>query len=135
MGSPTEISTVDPGLAAAADADHPAADARSLPIPGSGTEASPRLRATPFAARFQTILIAVMFVGFALIAQRFSKTLYQVGLPLLILAAFLQIAFGNISPTAGFAKSMRQLALTWVLVGAVFGLGIVLAPLLIDFGR
>jgi len=134
MASPTEVSTVDPGLTAAADADHPAADARALPIPGAGTEA-PRLRATPFAARFQAILIAVMFVGFALIAQRFSKTLYQVGLPLLILAAFFQIAFGNISPTAGFAKSMRQLALTWVLVAAVFGLGILLAPTLIGFGR
>jgi hypothetical protein len=134
MERTTEVSTADPGLAAAADADHPAADARSLPIPRLDAAAS-RPGATPFAARFQAILIAVMFVGFALIAQRWSKTLYQIGLPLLILAAFFQIAFGNISPTAGFAKSMRQLALTWVLVAAVFGLGIVLAPILIGFGR
>lgn len=116
--------------------DHPAATAASLPIPvgGSAVVAGGR-RGLPFAARVQAILMGVMFVGFALIAQGWSKTLYQIGLPLLVLAAFLQIAFGNIPPSAGFAKSLRLLAVTWIAVGAVFGLGILLAPYLIELGR
>ena len=130
-----DVSTADPGLPSTADADHPAADARSLPIPGPDAGQAVARRGMPFAARFQTILIGAMFVGFALIAQGASKTLYQVGLPLLVLAAFLQIAFGNIPPTAGFAKSIKLLALTWVLVAAIFVLGIYLAPFLIALGR
>ena len=130
-----EVSTVDPGLSSAADEDHPVADARSLPIPGPVVDTPGTRRGLPFAARFQTILIGAMFVGFVLIAQGASKTLYQIGLPLLVLAAFLQIAFGNIPPTAGFAKSIKLLALTWVLVAAIFVLGIYLAPFLIALGR
>ncbi len=92
-------------------------------------------RGLPFAARVQGVLIVVMVVGLVLVAQQGNKGLYKIGLPLLVLAAFLQIAFGNIPPTAGFRKSMVLLGLTWVIVAAVFGLGILLAPTLIDLGR
>jgi hypothetical protein len=92
-------------------------------------------RRLPFAARFQGLLIVVMVVGFVLIAQQRSKDLYQVGLPLLVVAAFLQIAFGNIPPSAGLVKSMKLLILTWVIVAVVFGLGIWLAPDLIEASR
>jgi len=112
----------------------PPAGAAALPIPTRAGDALAGRR-LPFAARFQAILIGVMFVGFALIAQGWSKTLYQIGLPLLVLAAFLQIAFGNIPPSANLARSLRLLAVTWVIVAAVFGLGIVLAPYLIELGR
>ncbi|MDP9364436.1 MAG: hypothetical protein M3Q10_09480 [Chloroflexota bacterium] len=113
--------------------DHLAAGAGALPLPG---QAAPLAgRRLPFAARFQAILIGVMFVGFALIAQGWSKALYQIGLPLLVLAAFLQVAFGNIPPSANLARSLRLLAITWVIVAAVFGLGILLAPYLIGLGR
>jgi len=67
-----------------------------------------------------------------LIVQRWSKSLYQIGLPVLIVTAFLQVAFGNIPPSAGFGKSMKLLALTWGIVIAVFALGVFLAPYLID---
>ena len=143
VDNPLQTRIASPGDPDAAEltGDHPAANARSLPIPGTalGLEtAAPAPGTTarlPFAARFQAILIGVMFVGFVLIAQSASKTLYQIGLPVLVLAAFLQIAFGNIPPTAGFGKSMALLALTWAIVAAVFGVGIVLAPHLIQLGR
>ncbi len=107
-------------------------DARTPEAPGNDlVAAAPRSR-LPFAARFQTVLIGLMVVGMVLIGQQQSKALYQVGLPLLVLAAFLQIAFGNIPPRAGFATSMKLLALTWAIVAAVFALGIVLAPYLIE---
>ena len=90
---------------------------------------------TPFAARVQAILIVLMFVGLALILQQRSKDLYQIGLPLLVLAAFLQIAFGNIPPTARFRKSMLLLGVSWLIIVAVFALGILLAPTMINASR
>ncbi len=89
----------------------------------------------PFASRVQAILIGVMLVGFVFIAQQWSKGLYQIGLPIIVVSAFLQIAFGNIPPASGARRSLTLLAVTWVLVAAIFGLAIVLAPTLIDFGR
>lgn len=123
----SSVTTVDPKVETAS------AEGRILADPAATLAASePGRRGLPFAARFQSILIVVMFAGFVLIAQGFSKTLYQIGLPLLVLAAFLQIAFGNIPPAANFAASMKLLLLTWVIVVAVFVLGILLAPFLID---
>jgi hypothetical protein len=89
----------------------------------------------PFAARFQGALIVVMLVGLVLIGQQIDKQLYKFGLPLLVLAAFLQIAFGNIPPRSNLKQSLLLLALTWVIVGAVFAAGILLAPTLIDQSR
>lgn len=125
----TPITTVDPVMESASDDGRQVDAAATF---GTGATSAPRL---PFAARTQAILIGVMLLGFVLIAQQFSKALYQVGLPLLVLAAFLQIAFGNIPPTAGARRSLALLGLTWLIVAAVFGLGIVLAPTLIDIGR
>lgn len=89
----------------------------------------------PFAARFQGLLIIVMFVSLAFIAQQWTKMLYQIGLPLLMLAAFLQIAFGNIPPNTGFKKSMVMLAITWLITGALFVISVKLAPTLIEATR
>jgi hypothetical protein len=92
-------------------------------------------RALPFAARFQAILIVVMFAAFVLILQQGSKPLYQIGLPVLVLAAFLQIAFGNIPPTSGFVKSMGLLILTWAIVAALIVISINITPNLIQLGQ
>jgi hypothetical protein len=89
----------------------------------------------PFAARFQAILIAVMFIAFLLIMQQGSKQLYQIGLPLLVLAAFLQIAFGNIPPSTGFVKSMGLLLITWGIVALLFVVAVWITPNLIQLGR
>jgi hypothetical protein len=92
-------------------------------------------RPLPFAARFQAILIVVMFATFLLILQQGNKQLYQVGLPLLVVAAFLQIAFGNIPPTTGFVKSMGLLLLTWGIVAALIVVAVLITPNLIQLGR
>lgn len=89
----------------------------------------------PFAARFQALLIGMLILSLVLIWQRWSMTLYHAGFVMLILAAFLQFAFGNISPTASFGRSMKLLAITWGIVIIVFALGIYLAPHLVDLGR
>ena len=92
-------------------------------------------RPLPFAARFQAILIAVMFLAFLLIMQQGSKQLYQIGLPLLVLAAFLQIAFGNIPPSTGFVKSMGLLLITWGIVALLIVVSVWITPNLIQLGR
>jgi len=89
----------------------------------------------PFAARFQAILIVTLLVALVLIGQQANKLLYQIGLPVLVVAAFLQIAFGNIPPNAGFGRSMKLLAITWLIVAGVFALAIYLAPDLIAASR
>jgi hypothetical protein len=92
-------------------------------------------RPLPFAARVQAVLIVVMFAAFILILQQGNKSLYQIGLPVLVLAAFLQIAFGNIPPRTGFAKSMGLLILTWAIIAIFVALSIYLTPSLIQLGR
>ena len=117
--------------------DRPAAALASPPDgfptgPAAGQPAKLRL---PFAARFQGLLIVVLLVGLVLIAQQASVTLYKIGLPLLVVSAFLQIAFGNIPPRARFGRSMAMLALTWAIVAALFYISVQLAPTLIDATR
>ncbi len=92
-------------------------------------------RPLPFAARFQAILIVVLFATFLLILQQRNKQLYQIGLPLLVLAAFLQIAFGNIPPSTRFVKSMGLLVLTWGIVAVLIVVAVQITPNLIQLGR
>ena len=92
-------------------------------------------RPLPFAARFQAILIVVMFATFLLILQQGNKQLYQIGLPLLVLAAFLQIAFGNIPPSTRFMKSMGLLLMTWGIVALLIVVAVRITPSLIQLGR
>jgi hypothetical protein len=92
-------------------------------------------RQLPFAARFQAILIVVLFATFLLILQQGTKQLYQIGLPLLVVAAFLQIAFGNIPPSTRFVKSMGLLLLTWGIVAVLIVVAVQITPSLIQLGR
>ena len=92
-------------------------------------------RPLPFAARFQAILIVVMFAAFLLILQQGNKQLYQFGLPVLVVAAFLQIAFGNIPPTTRFLKSMGLLVMTWAIVAVLIVVAVRITPSLIELGR
>ena len=92
-------------------------------------------RRLPFAARFQAILIVVLFATFLLILQQGNKQLYQIGLPLLVVAAFLQIAFGNIPPSTRFVKSMGLLLMTWGIVAVLIVVAVRITPSLIQLGR
>jgi hypothetical protein len=76
-----------------------------------------------------------MFATFLLILQQGNKQLYQIGLPLLVLAAFLQIAFGNIPPSTRFMKSMGLLLMTWGIVAMLIVVAVQITPNLIQLGR
>jgi hypothetical protein len=127
------VVTENPAIETASEEGRVIAGLPGLIHPGELPIAYSR-RPLPFAARFQAILIVVMFAAFLLILQQGNKQLYQIGLPVLVVAAFLQIAFGNIPPATGFAKSMRLLALTWAIVAVLIVVAVRITPTLIELG-
>ena len=60
----------------------------------------------PLAARLETIMILALATGILLIAQRYSLLLYKVGLSILVVATFLQIAVGNLRKDASVGRSL-----------------------------
>ncbi|OUM97619.1 MAG: hypothetical protein BAA02_08065 [Paenibacillaceae bacterium ZCTH02-B3] len=89
----------------------------------------------PFASVVQAVLIMLLVVSFILISQRFSEGLYRFGFVLLIATTFVQIAFGNIPPSAGFGQSMKLLGITFGVIAVIFAVGIWIAPYLVKLGQ
>jgi len=95
----------------------------------------PALARRPFAARLHRTLVVLMLLSFLLITQQASKPLFKIGLGLLVCSALVQVVFGNVAPESGAGRSLRLLAVGLAVVAAVFGLGIVLTPALVNLGR
>ena len=89
----------------------------------------------PFAAIVQGILVILLAVSFAMITQQFNETLYRLGFLLLIASTFVQIVFGNLPPEADFKQSLKLTVIVFGIIAFVFGLGIFLAPHLVNLGR
>jgi len=89
----------------------------------------------PFAAIVQGILVILLVVSFAMITQQFNETLYRLGFLLLIASTLVQIVFGNLPPEADFKQSIRFTAVVFIIIAIVFGLGILIAPYLVNLGR
>jgi hypothetical protein len=135
MQAPTPgVVTVDPQIETASDDGRVIAALPGLVRPGELPVEYTR-RPLPFAAWFQAVLIVVMFACFVLIMQQGNKQLYQIGLPVLVVSAFLQIAFGNIPPATGFLKSMGLLLMTWAIVAILVVVAVWITPTLIQLGR
>ncbi|MDJ0818745.1 MAG: hypothetical protein QNJ58_21225 [Desulfobacterales bacterium] len=89
----------------------------------------------PFAAIVQGILVILLAVSFAMITQQINETLYRIGFLLLIASTFVQIVFGNLPPEADFKQSIKFTIIVFGIIAIVFGLGIFLAPHLVNLGR
>jgi formate hydrogenlyase subunit 3/multisubunit Na+/H+ antiporter MnhD subunit len=135
METPTPgVVTENPAIETASEQGRVIAGLPGLVHPGELPITYAR-RPLPFAAMFQAVLIVVMFVAFLLILQQNVKVLYQIGLPVLVVAAFLQIAFGNIPPNTRFVKSMGLLAMTWAIVAILIYVAVQITPSLIQLGQ
>lgn len=88
-----------------------------------------------FGARMHIIVIVSMIVSFGLIIQKMNMALYKIGLVLLIVSALSQMAFGNMPSEADFKEGKKIMMIAYTIVACVFGLGILLAPILIKIGR
>lgn len=89
----------------------------------------------PFAAIVQGILVILLVISFVMITQQFYESIYRMGFLLLIASTFVQIAFGNLPPEANFKQSIKLTAVVFAIIAIVFGLGIFLAPHLVNLGR
>jgi 1,4-dihydroxy-2-naphthoate octaprenyltransferase len=92
-------------------------------------------RKQPFASVMHLALVILLLVSFVLITQQQSRSLYQIGFMLLVASTFVQIVFGNVSPSANFKRSMKFLGVGLIIITAVFALGIIVTPLLVNLGR
>ena len=89
----------------------------------------------PFAAIVQGLLVILLLVSFAMITQQFNETLYRIGFLLLIASTLVQIVFGNLPPEADFKQSAKFTVVVFIIIAIVFGLGILIAPYLVNLGR
>jgi hypothetical protein len=92
-------------------------------------------RKQPFASVMHLALVILLLVSFGLITQQESRTLYQIGFMLLVASTFVQIVFGNVPPSANFKRSMKFLGVGLTIITAVFVLGIIFTPFLVNLGR
>jgi hypothetical protein len=93
------------------------------------------LRKTPFSSRVQSLIIFLMLVCFILIGQQFNSTLYSVGLTAIIIITLCNMAFSNMRPDLGIKDTLIAFVRIMLIVAVIFGLGILLAPMLITMGR
>ena len=89
----------------------------------------------PFASRFQSVLIVMLIISLVLIAQQSSKSVYKIGIVMLIVSTVLQIGASNINPKADFKGSMKVMGIAMAIVTVVFTAGILLVPVFLRIGR
>jgi hypothetical protein len=90
---------------------------------------------TPFASRFQSVMIVLLIISLVLIAQQFSRPVYQIGIVMLITSTFLQIGASNIDPKADFKGSMKVMGIVMLIIAVVFTAGILLVPYFLQIGK
>lgn len=83
----------------------------------------------------ERVLIVSLLVGIGLIAQRYSLIWFKIGLGVLVISTFLQIAVGNLPKDASVARSLVLIVAILAVVAAVFAIGIALVPVLSQMGR
>ena len=88
-----------------------------------------------FPERLERILIAALALAIAMITQRWSKGVFQAGLLLLVVSTLLTIPVGNLPRSASPLRNLGLIVLILAGVAAVFGLGILLTPVLSGLGR
>jgi hypothetical protein len=88
-----------------------------------------------FPERLEMIMILALAAGILLIAQRYSLTLYKVGLSILVVATFLQIAVGNLRKDASVGRSLLFIVMVLAIAAVVFTIGILLVPYFSQLGR
>ena len=98
-------------------------------------EKSNNKKSRPFSEIMLDIILVFMLISMVLIAQQYSKPVYQIGLVMLIVSTLFQIAFSNMPLGTEFKESMWRMIMTFTIVFVVFGLGIVLAPVFIGIVR
>lgn len=85
-------------------------------------------------ARTRGLLALLLLLALFLVGQSFNQALFTLGILLIVAVVVLGFTFNNISEDAGVKKIAVTVLVTWVIVGSIFGAGIVLAPILTQMG-
>jgi hypothetical protein len=92
-------------------------------------------RKTPFAARAQNIVLALLVLCMLLVAQPFSLDLYGYGVYALAIVVFLQIAVSNVAANSGVGKTIRKSVIIIAVIAILFAFSIWVTPILVGLGR
>lgn len=84
--------------------------------------------------RLQAIIIGIFLVTMVFIIQTQSLVLYRVGLVVLMVTTFFQIAVGNAPLSAGWARIGKTFGITVGVTVILVGIAILLAPMLVKLG-
>ena len=88
-----------------------------------------------FQERAEIVLIFALAIGFILIAQRSSQLLFQMGLVVVVISTFLEIAVANVRTDASTRQAVISIVGILAIIATVFFLGIQLVPHLTELGR
>jgi predicted membrane protein len=88
-----------------------------------------------FPERAEPVLIIGMILGIALIAQRYSISLFRWGLGILVASTILEIAVGNLPKEASLWRSVILTVVILCIFVIVFALGVWMVPVLSRLGR
>jgi hypothetical protein len=101
----------------------------------ANVEVAPKKKQIPFAARAQNFVITFLVVTMVMIAQPYNITIYGLGIYLLALAVFLQIAVSNVNPLSGVGGTIKKSAIIFFVIIVLFAFSIWITPTLVALGR
>lgn len=85
-------------------------------------------------ARVKSILSVLLLVALVLIGQGLNVTVYTFGILMMLALVVIGFTFNNIAEDRPATRLVIPLVVTWVIVGGIFALSYVLAPLLAQIG-
>lgn len=90
------------------------------------------MKNTSFAMKAQMILLVLLVLCFIMLTQQIFKPIYTIGGVLLTFFAMIQMAVGNIDLSYNFKLWINALVKIMLIIIAVFGISMVLAPLFLN---
>jgi type IV secretory pathway TrbD component len=88
-----------------------------------------------FATRAQNWVLGLLVVALLLVAQPFTIDIFGIGVYLLAIAVFLQIAVSNVAPSAGVRKTITKSLVILAIIAILFVFSIWVTPILVEMGR
>ena len=92
-------------------------------------------RKSPFATIAQNVVIGLLIVSLLMVAQPFSIKIFGYGIYALAASVFLQIAVSNVSPAAGFKRTLIKSLIIIAITVLIFIFSIWITPTLVALGR
>lgn len=92
-------------------------------------------RKVAFATRAQNWVMVLLIVALLLVAQPFTIDIFGIGVYVLAIAVFLQIAVSNVVPTAGVRKTITKSVIILAIIAVLFVFSIWVTPILVEMGR